>query len=53
MDTIPATTRNLTESELAQLLQAYFRQFVRAARLTQDPRTGEPVVRVEFADKPQ
>ena len=45
--------RNLTEKELAQVLQAHFRAFVRSARLTQDQRTGEPVVRVEFATSPR
>ncbi len=43
--------QRLTEAELAQALQAHFRRFVKSARLTQDERTGEPVVLVEY-DEP-
>lgn len=46
----PTDVQKLTEQELALVLQAHFRRFVRAARVTQDERTGEPVVKVEFAD---
>lgn len=53
MENQAMNARTLTEQELAKVLQAHFRQFVRTARVTQDERTGEPVVRVEFADKPQ
>lgn len=38
----------LTERELREVMQAHFRRFVSSARLTQDSRTGEPVVEVEF-----
>jgi hypothetical protein len=49
MDATNGQNVTLTETELAKILQAHFRRFVSIARLTQDPRTGEPVVRVEFA----
>ena len=44
------TRKDLTEKELAQLMQAYFRRFVASARIERDEVTGEPIVRVEFAD---
>lgn len=50
-NTMGKSTRTFTEAELAKELQAHFRRFVSSARLTQDPRTGQPVVQVEFADE--
>jgi hypothetical protein len=44
-------SRAVTESELREIMQAHFRRFVASARLTQDARTGEPVVLVEFVAK--
>lgn len=45
------TSQTITEPELAKLLQAHFRRFIASARLTQDRRTGEPVVEVEFDER--
>jgi hypothetical protein len=42
------TRKELTEKELAEVLQAYFRRFVTSARIALDA-AGAPVVRVEFA----
>jgi hypothetical protein len=42
------TRKELTEKELAEVLQAYFRRFVMSARIERDA-AGVPVVRVEFA----
>jgi hypothetical protein len=43
-----AKRKDLTEKELAEVLQQAFRRFVASARIERDPRTGEPIVRVEF-----
>lgn len=41
------TRKELTEKELAEVLQAYFRRFVTSAKIARDA-AGVPVVRVEF-----
>lgn len=43
--------KTLTEAELRQAMQAHFRRFVVAARVSRDRSTGEPVVEVEFAGR--